>query len=303
MSRPDPDKVRRVACVGAGTIGGGWAAYFLARGMDVIATDPGDGAEAKLRDLVARAWPSLETLGLSHGAAQDRLTFTSDVSEAVAEADFVQESAPDWKDLKVDMFEKIGAASRPDVVISSSSSEFIPTAIAVNCENPERCIIGHPFAPSYLIPLVEVVGGEKTSDEVMDWSMAFYDAIGKKAMRLKKEIEYYVANRLQFAVFQEMHNLVEQGICDFADVDTAMRYGPGQRWAFAGPLLCLHMGGGQGGLRGFIDHFGWTGPEGSAEKAIGEVDALYGDFTMSEIEAWRDANLLAMDAKVKMEPE
>lgn len=302
MTRPDPDKVERVACVGAGTIGGGWAAYFLARGMDVVATDPGEGAEEKLRDLVARAWPSLQELGLSEGASQDRLAFTADLAECVAEADFVQESAPDWKDLKIDMFEKIGAAARADVVIASSSSEFIPTDISVDCANPERCIIGHPFAPSYLIPLVEVVGGEKTSPEVLDWAVAFYNGIGKKALKLKKEIDHYIANRLQYAVFEEMHNLVEQGICDFADVDTAMRYGPGQRWAFAGPLLCLHMGGGQGGLRGFIDHFGWTGPEGSAEKAVAEVEALYGDYTMSEIEAWRDANLLAMDDTLKMEP-
>ena len=302
MTRPDPDKVERVACVGAGTIGGGWAAYFLARGMDVVATDPGEGAEEKLRDLVARAWPSLQELGLAEGATQDRLSFTADLAECVAEADFIQESAPDWKDLKIDMFEKIGAAARADVVIASSSSEFIPTEIAVNCAAPERCIIGHPFAPSYLIPLVEVVGGEQTSEAVLDWSVAFYDGIGKKALKLKKEIEHYIANRLQFAVFQEMHNLVEQGICDFADVDTAMRYGPGQRWAFAGPLLCLHMGGGQGGLRGFIDHFGWTGPDGSADQAVAEVEALYGDYTMSEIEAWRDANLLAMDDTLKMEP-
>ena len=136
----------------------------------------------------------------------------------------------------------------------------------------------------------------------MDWSMAFYDGIGKKAMRLKKEIEYYVANRLQFAVFEEMDHLVKEGICDYADVDIAMRYGPGLRWAFAGPLLCLHMGGGQGGLRGFIDHFGWTGSEGSGDVALSEVEALYGDLSMSQIEAWRDANLLAMKEKVKMEP-
>lgn len=302
MTRPDPDNVRRVACVGAGTIGGGWAAYFLARGMDVVATDPGADAEAKLRDLVARAWPSLEHLGLSAGAAQDRLSFTGDLSEAVADAEFIQENAPDWKDLKIEMFEKIGAAARPDVVIASSSSEFLPTEIAAKCAHPERCIIGHPFAPSYLVPLVEVVGGEKTSADVMDWAMDFYNGIGKKALRLKKEIESYIANRLQVAVFEEMHRLVDAGICDYADVDVAMRYGPGLRWAFAGPLLCLHMGGGQGGLPGFIEHFGWTGPEGSRDKALREVERLYGDFSMAELEAWRDANLLAIEDKVAAEP-
>ena len=302
MTRPDPDKVARVACVGAGTIGGGWAAYFLARGMDVVCTDPGNDAEAKLRDLVARAWPALEQLGLSAGAAKDRLSFTGDLAEAVTGADFIQENAPDWKDLKIETFEKIGAAARPDVVIASSSSEFLPTDIAARCAHPERCVIGHPFAPSYLVPLVEVVGGETTSPAVMDWAMAFYDGIGKKALRLKKEIEGYIANRLQVAVFEEMDRLVDAGICDYADVDVAMSYGPGRRWAFAGPLLCLHMGGGQSGLPGFIDHFGWSGPEGSQDKALGEVEQLYGDCSMDEIEAWRDANLLAIDAMTKAKP-
>jgi 3-hydroxyacyl-CoA dehydrogenase len=302
MTRPDPDKVRRVACVGAGTIGGGWAAYFLARGMDVVASDPAPDAEVKLRDLVARAWPSLERLGLVAGASQSRLSFTSDLADAVSAADFIQESAPDRKDLKIDMFQKVGAATRPGVVIASSSSEFLPSEIAVNCAHPERCIIGHPFAPSYLVPLVEVVGGEQTSSQVIDWAMTFYDGIGKKALRLKQEIESYIANRLQVAVLEEMHRLVDAGICDYADVDVAMRYGPGRRWAFAGPLLCLHMGGGQKGLPGFIDHFGWTGPEGSQAKALSEIDGLYGGCGMDEIEAWRDANLLAIDERTKSEP-
>ena len=302
MTRPDPDKVRRAACVGAGTIGGGWAAYFLARGMDVVASDPGPDAEAKMRDLVARAWPHLEHLGLAAGASQDRLAFSHDMAEAVVDADFIQESGPDWKDLKVGVFENIGAAARADVVIASSSSKFLPTDIAARCAQPQRCIVGHPFAPSYLLPLVEVVGGEKTSAHVMDWAVAFYDHIGKKALRLKREIEGYIANRLQFAVFEEMHRLVEAGICDYADVDTAMRYGPGQRWAFAGPLLCLHMAGGQGGLTGFIEHFGWSGPDGSQAKAVGEVEHLYGDFSMDEIEAWRDANLMAIEGQVATEP-
>jgi carnitine 3-dehydrogenase len=302
MTRSDPTQVQRVACVGAGTIGAGWAAYFLARGMDVTATDPGPDAEKKLRRFVDHAWPQLEQLGLDAGADKGRLTFSTSVEETVADAQFIQESAPDRLELKQEMFALIDAAAADDVVIASSSSEFIPSAIAARCGDPSRCIVGHPFAPSYLIPLVEVVGGSATSDAVLDWSMAFYTHIGKSALRLKKEIEFYVANRLQFAVFNEMHNLVSQGICDYDDVDKAMRDGPGLRWAFAGPLTCLHLGGGQGGLNGFIDHFGWTGPSELEAAARGEVDAHYGHLTMDEMEAWRDANLLTLLKETKRSP-
>lgn len=302
MPRPQPSKVERVACVGAGTIGAGWAAYFLSRGLEVTATDPDPHGERKLRRFVDRAWPQLEILGLAAGADRSKLSFVARVEDAVADAQFVQESAPDRLELKQDLFEVMGAASRSDTVLSSSSSEFIPSDLAVRCAHPQRCIVGHPFAPSYLMPLVEVVGGRDTTGEVMDWAMAFYTHIGKVGLRLKKEIESYIANRLQFAVFEEMHNLVEQGICDYDDVDTAMRYGPGLRWAFAGPLLCLHMGGGQGGLGGFIDHFGWSGPERLESKARSEVETLYGARSMDDIEAWRDGNLQLMLKGLKPAP-
>lgn len=303
MTRPDPDKVGRVACIGAGTIGGGWAAWFLSRGMDVVASDPGPDAEDLLRDLVMRAWRPLEQLGLAPGASPSRLTFTGDVAEAVSGAQFIQESAPDDLELKIDLVARIDAAAPATTVIASSSSRFLPSDITSRCTRPERCIVGHPFTPSYLVLLVEVVGGEKTDRQVMDWACAFYNAAGKKALRLKKEIEGYIANRLQFAVFAEMHRLVEGGICDYADVDVAMRYGPGMRWAFAGPLLCSHLGGGQGGLAGFINHFGWSGPEQLEAVARAEVEALYGRLSLSELEAWRDQNLLAMMANLKMEPD
>ncbi len=302
MARPDPEKASRIACVGAGTIGGGWAAYFLSRGLDVVATDPGADAEDKLRRLVARAWPKLARLGLDDGADQNRLTFTADLSEAVSGADFIQESVPDWLDLKLETFERIDAAAPADTVIASSSSEFLPSALAKACRHRERCVIGHPFVPSYLIPLVEVVGGTETSDAVMTWTTDFYNHIGKQALRLQSEIEAYVANRLQHAVFEEMHSLVDKGVCSYSDVDAAMRYGPGMRWAFAGPLLCLHMGGGQGGLQAFTKHFGWGGPAHLQQSAESEVERLYGSMSMDELEDWRDENLLQMLEKVAQEP-
>ncbi len=174
------------------------------------------------------------------------------------------------------------------------SAAILPSRIASKCRHPERCIVGHPFAPSYLLPLVEVVGGERTDAAVLDWSMAFYTAIGKRAVRLKKEIESYISNRLQMVVLREIHALVEAGICDYRDADDALVYGPGLRWAFAGPLACWNMAGGLGGIRGAIEHWGWRGPDGLDKVAIGEVDAMTGHLTMDEIHAWRDDNLLTL---------
>ena len=208
MTRPEPENVERVACVGTGTIGGGWAAYFLSRGMDVIATDPGNDARETLERIVTGAWPKLESLGLAPGADPGRLRFTTSVEEAVDQAQFVQESAPDKEDLKIELFERIAGAAPADTVISSSSSKFLPSRLSTRATHPERCIVGHPFAPSYLIPLVEVVGGEKTSDEVLDWAVRFYRHAGKRPLRLKKEIEAYVANRIQHAVLAEAANLM-----------------------------------------------------------------------------------------------
>ena len=302
MARPAATEVKRVTCVGAGTIGAGWAAYFLARGKDVVATDPGPDAEQRMRNNIEGSWPKLEALGLSPGASLDRLTFSANLAEAVGEAEFIQESAPDYEELKVELFENIGKAAPADTVISSSSSKFLPTSLASRCAHPERCIIGHPFVPSYLVPLVEVVGGDQTSDDVLAWSTDFYNAVGKKALRLKKEIHAYVANRLQHVVFEEAAQLVADGVCEFEDIDTAMSYGPGMRWAFAGPVLCYHMGGGKGGIRHMIDHFGWGGPEGQDKELIKAVDDYVGDTGMDELEQWRDDNLLSMLTHFKPRP-
>ena len=303
MARVEASKVKRVTCVGGGTIGGGWAAYFLARGMDVVATDPAPDGEAKIRELVESAWPALKKLGLADGASPERLQFTSDLASALDGAQFVQESAPDREQLKIELFAQMDAATAPEVVIASSSSQFIPTSIASDCAHPERCIIGHPFAPSYLLPLVEVVGGEQTAADVLDWSMAFYTAIGKHALLLRNEIDGYISNRLQQVVAKEIHALVEKGVCSYEEADRALVYGPGLRWAFAGPLLCAHMGGGRGGVRASIAHWGWGGPAAQEAQAIAETDELAGHLDMPSIEAWRDENLLTMLNGLKALPK
>lgn len=302
MPLPDPRKIERVTCVGTGTIGGGWVAYFLAQGMDVVATDPAPDAAEKLRDLVASAWPALEKLGLAEGASMDRMRFEPDLATALADTQFVQESAPDREDLKIELFEKIDAALPADVVIASSSSEFLPSRLASRTRHPERCIIGHPFAPSYLLPLVEVVGGAETSDAAMDWAMTFYDAIGKHALRLRKEIEYYISNRLQAVVSKEIGELVDAGICDYEEADRALVYGPGLRWAFAGPLMCAHMGGGRGGIRAAIAHWGWSGPPALEAEAVATADRVAGHLDMKAIESWRDDNLIALIQAMKPLP-
>ena len=298
--RTTPENVKQVTCVGVGTIGAGWAAYYLSRGYDVVATDPGPNAEENLHGAVSDAWPVVSELGLAKGASIDRLSFSSDLAEAVSNADFIQESAPDREELKIELFEQIGNSAPANTIIASSSSDFLPSRLASKCRNPERCIIGHPFAPSYLMPLVEVVGGEQTSAEVMVWAMDFYTHIGKKALRLKKEINSYIANRFQNVVLNEAISLVEQGICDFDDVDAAVSYGPGLRWAFAGPALCYHLGGGKGGAQAMADQFDFDGSEETWQNLLASIDRMTGGRDMDLLEQWRDHNLLMMLKRLKM---
>lgn len=249
--------VQRVAVVGTGVIGASWAAHFLAHGLDVTATDPGPGAEERLRADVAAHWPVLDRLGLTEGASPDRLTFTADAAAAVADADFVQENGPEREDVKHALFAVLDAAARPGVVLASSSSGLLPSVIARGCrQHPERVVIGHPFNPPHLIPLVEVVPGERTSAEAVEAAMAFYSAVGKRPIRLRQELPGHVANRLQAALWQEAYSLVERGVATVSDIDTAISQGPGLRWAVLGPFLNQHLSGGPGGIAHVLEHLG-----------------------------------------------
>ena len=245
--------VRRVAIVGTGTIGASWATYYLARGFDVTATDPGPNAESALRSFVDAAWDAATTLGVSPGASPDRLGFTTDMRQAVADADFVQENAPERPDLKVKLFAEIDDAAPPDAIIASSSSGITMSDIQAECRNPERTVIGHPFNPPHVIPLVEVVGGTRTAPETIDAAMSFYASIGKKPIHLKKELPGHVANRIQSALYREVVYLIEQGVLDVADSDDAVSWGPGLRWGVMGPNLLWHLGGGEGGIQHFME--------------------------------------------------
>ncbi|HET6977371.1 MAG TPA: 3-hydroxyacyl-CoA dehydrogenase NAD-binding domain-containing protein [Pyrinomonadaceae bacterium] len=246
--------IRRIAIVGTGVIGGSWAAEYLARGFDVVATDPAPNAEANLRKYVDEAWPALTKLGLSAGASRDRLSFTTDMKAALAQADFVQENGPERVDFKIKLFAEMDDATPLDSIIASSSSGITPSVMQTECKHPERIVIGHPFNPPHIIPLVEVVGGTKTSPEAIQRAISFYAAIGKKPILLHKELPGHVGNRLQAALYKEVLYLIQQGVLSVSDADDAVSYGPGLRWGLMGPSLQWHVNGGAVGIKHFMEH-------------------------------------------------
>ncbi|MEU6504136.1 3-hydroxyacyl-CoA dehydrogenase NAD-binding domain-containing protein [Streptomyces californicus] len=251
-----PEDVRRVACVGAGVIGGGWAAHFLARGYDVTAWDPAPDAAVRLRRLIAAAWPALERLGLAEGASQDRLTVTATLEEAVADAQFVQESAPEKLELKRGLLARLDAAAPAGTVIASSTSGYPMTDMQTEAADPGRLVVGHPFNPPYLIPLVEVVGGERTTPAAVDWASRFYTVAGKSVITMDREVPGFIANRLQEALWREALHMVANGEATVAEIDASITEGPGLRWAVMGPMLTFALAGGEGGMAHMLDHFG-----------------------------------------------
>jgi 3-hydroxyacyl-CoA dehydrogenase len=252
MAKP---QIRSVAIVGTGLIGASWAAQYLASGLDVIATDPAPNAEANLRKGVDEAWELLTVVGLASGASRDRLSFTADMKEAVSKADFVQESVPERAFLKAQVFAQMDEAAAPDTILASSASAITMDIIQSRCKNPERCVLGHPFNPPHVIPLVEVAGGAKTSEAVIERAMTFYASIGKKPIRLRRAVPGHVGNRLQAALYREVLYLIQQGVVSVEDADIAVCYGPGLRWGVMGPSLQWHLGGGPGGIHHFVEHF------------------------------------------------
>ncbi|KOG54147.1 3-hydroxybutyryl-CoA dehydrogenase [Streptomyces griseoflavus] len=256
MSPTPPSSVRRVACVGAGVIGGGWVAHFLARGYDVTAWDPAPDAEDKLRLLIVAAWPALEQLGLAEGASADRLTMARSLAEAVAGAEFVQESAPEQLELKRDLLAQLAAAAPPGVVIASSTSGYPMTEMQTTAATPGRLVVGHPFNPPYLIPLVEVVGGERTDRAAVEWAAEFYRTARKSVITMDRELPGFIANRLQEALWREALHMVANGEATVEDIDASVTEGPGLRWAFMGPILTFALAGGEGGMAHMLDHFG-----------------------------------------------
>ncbi|MCI2417559.1 3-hydroxyacyl-CoA dehydrogenase NAD-binding domain-containing protein [Saccharopolyspora sp. K220] len=253
---PSPTAVRRVACVGAGVIGGGWVAHFLARGYQVTAWDPAPDFETKLARLVDAAWPALTELGLADGASRDNLDIGATLEDAVAAAEFVQESAPEDLVLKRDLLARIDAATPAGVVVSSSTSGYGMTEMQVECATPQRLVVGHPFNPPYLIPLVEVVGGERTERWAVEWAAEFFEVAGKSVITMDREVPGFIANRLQEAIWREALHMVANGEATPAQIDASITDGPGLRWPLLGPCLTFHLAGGEGGMAHMLDHFG-----------------------------------------------
>jgi 3-hydroxyacyl-CoA dehydrogenase len=245
--------IRNIAVVGTGVIGASWAALYLARGLDVVATDPAPNAEIGLRNYVDEAWEQLEEIGLAPGASRDRLAFTNDTKRALANADFVQENGPERPDFKRKLFAEMDEATPVDSIIASSSSGITPSVMQADCEHPERVIVGHPFNPPHIVPLVEVVGGTATSPDAVRRAMRFYASIGKKPIHLRKELPGHVANRLQAALYREILHLIDQDVLSVEEADTAVSYGPGLRWGVMGQSLQWHLGGGAGGINHFME--------------------------------------------------
>ena len=299
--------IRRIAIIGTGVIGASWSALFLAKGLEVTATDVAPNAEAALRKFVEAAWPALKRLGLAPGASQSNLKFTAALAEAVKGADLVQENGPERIDFKKKLYGQLDELLPPDVIIASSSSGLTMSEIQSGAaSHPERCVIAHPFNPPHLVPLVEIVGGAKTSEATIQRATEFYTSIGQRTVRLNKEMPGHVANRLQAALGREVYHLVAEGVVSAADVDTALSWGPGLRWGIMGNMMLNHLGGGPGGIEHFFAQFtgpmtAWWKTLGSPvltpevqKKLIDSVHAEVGSRTIADLAAERDEVLLGL---------
>jgi 3-hydroxyacyl-CoA dehydrogenase len=305
MPRPDPQGVERVAVIGAGTIGASWTALFLARGLRVAIFDPAPDTEQRVRAFIQRAWPTLERLGLGPNADATLFTIHPDPADAVRGAQFVQENGPENLAAKQALFAELEVALESEAVVASSTSGLMPSELQVGRHGPERYLVGHPFNPPHLIPLVEVVGGRETDSAVVDWTAAFYAALGKRPIKVRRELPGHVANRMQAALYREAISLVLEGAASIEDVDAAIAHGPGLRWAIMGPHMAHHLAGGRAGLLHLLEHIGpglerWWNDLGRPNLTPEVIDRLVEAFGQAEwrpieqLEAERDALLVAL---------
>ncbi|NOD64998.1 MULTISPECIES: 3-hydroxyacyl-CoA dehydrogenase NAD-binding domain-containing protein [unclassified Ruegeria] len=303
-------EIQHTACLGGGVIGASWAALFLASGRSVALFDPDPDVEKKVRQYVENAWPTLDALGLTGNGNPDAITFHSSAAAAVADAGFVQENVPERLQIKHTTFAEIEPALSTGAIVASSASGLTLGQMQPGWSDPSHFVLGHPFNPPHLIPLVEVMGNEKTADGVVDAVQAFYESVGKTTIRVNKEVPGHVANRLQAALWREAIHLVVSGVASVEDVDKAVWAGPGVRWAAMGPTMLFNLGAGEGGLKAFCDHFtatfnGWWDDLGQVyltdevaqQLADGVKDEAAGK-TQAELSGQRDALILAMQKSI-----
>ena len=304
------DGVKRVVCVGSGLVGQGWASLFALAGYEVTLVDVNQKILDNAIERVEEKMHFLEEAGLTKNAerASKLLSTTMSLGEAVGGADFVQESVFESYPAKKEVYGKMDEAADERVILSSSSSGLMMSEIQKAAKrHPERCIVSHPWNPSYLVPLVELSPGDHTSQETIKKTYEFMEDIGKVPVVLKREVPGFIANRLSAALWREALNLVDSGVASVEDVDKAVVNGPGLRWAIMGPYLTYHLGGGKGGIEYLMRHIDvskakwletmakWTEtPETAVEKAIKgvyELDSVR-NYTYDELEVWRDSQLV-----------
>lgn len=302
----DPANVTRICSIGAGPIGGGWTAHFLARGYDVAAYIHDPAERDLLMSVIETAWISLSALGLEEGASIDRLTVTTDLNSAIEGVGFIQESAPERLQIKQALYKQLGEIVPNDIVIASSTSGMTMTEIAADCTTPGRCVIGHPFNPPYLLPLVEIVGGQVTDPSAVAWAAEFYEIAGKAPLVMKKEVPGFVATRLQEALWREALHMVANGEASPEDIDLALKNGPAPRMAVHGQCMAFHVACGEGGMATNLDQFGpalkwpWTrleAPELTQELRDRMVDGcnqMAGDRHFEAMAAERDRKIVAV---------
>lgn len=250
-------EIRKIAVLGGGLIGMSWASLFLARGMTVVVVEPRPEGKAELHNFVADAWPKLQALGLTTSDVVQHAECVSDC-KFLDEIDFVQENGPDRIAVKHQLIQQLEEVIAPDVVIASSTSSLLASDLQSAARHPQRILVGHPMNPPHLLPMVELVSGRQTSEESLQTAEAFYRQMERITIRVHKEVVGHLANRLTAALYREAVHLVAAGIASVADIDKAITYGPGMRWALTGPHLTYHLGGGSGGYRHYLDHLGPT---------------------------------------------
>ncbi|MDA7965504.1 3-hydroxyacyl-CoA dehydrogenase NAD-binding domain-containing protein [Ruegeria sp.] len=301
---------QHTACLGGGVIGASWAALFLASGRSVALFDPDPAVEGRVRDYIETAWPAMTELGLMTRGTPDAITFHASAAAAVEGAGFVQESVPERLPIKHATFAEIEPALAPDAIIASSASGLTLGQMQPGWADPSRFVLGHPFNPPHLIPLVEVLGNDRTAPGVVEDAQRFYESIGKTTIRLHKEVPGHVANRLQAAIWREAIHLVATGVASVGDVDKAIWSGPGLRWAAMGPTMLFNLGAGEGGLQAFCDHFtdtfnGWWDDLGQVyltDEVTGQltegIASEAGGLSPAELSQKRDAMIVALQKAV-----
>ncbi|MBB6448417.1 carnitine 3-dehydrogenase [Geomicrobium halophilum] len=298
---------KTMAVVGTGVIGNGWIARFIANGHNVLAFDPAAGAEEKTREFFDEVWPTLATYGIKDQASIENLTFTNTLEEAVKHADLIQENVPEREDVKQNVLAQVDELAPASAIIASSTSGYKPSVLQSACkQHPERVIVAHPFNPVYLIPLVELAGGEATDRSVIEKARGIYDGLHMKPLVMAGEIDGHIGDRLMEAIWRESLHIVNDGVATTEEVDKAIVYGPGLRWALMGPFMTLHLAGGNQGMAHMLEQFGpalklpWTRlvapelTEALSQKVIEGTRAQSGDCSVQEMEHRRDRFLIKL---------